>query len=155
MSSGKMRPVAVLIVDDYRDAADSLALLLRHEGYDVRAAYDGPHALTLLNGWQPEVVFLDLLMPDMDGYGLAQQLCDGSRRRPLLVAITGRGRDQDYERTRAAGFDRHFVKPVDPDVLFALLLDYAARTNGEGPGAAGSPRPLAGADGLNRPASSR
>ena len=112
----------VLIVDDNRDVADSLAMLLETLGMDVRAAYDGPSALDIVAAFRPEIVFLDLGMPKMDGYETARrfrQLPDG--RDALLVALTGWGQTEDRRRTRDAGFDEHLAKPVELGVLEGVL----------------------------------
>ncbi|MGC3983407.1 MAG: response regulator [Pseudorhodoferax sp.] len=112
----------VLVVDDNRDAADSLAEFLDAAGMATAVAYSGAQALELLPGLRPELAILDIGMPGMDGYELARRL----RRHPagrdlLLVALTGWGQQRDREATAAAGFDHHLVKPLDPDALVALL----------------------------------
>jgi CheY-like chemotaxis protein len=117
----------VLVVDDNVDGADSLARLLRLDGHDVRMAHDGPAALTIASEFLPEAVVLDLGLPGMDGFEVARRL----RRRPetcgaVLVAVTGYGRDEDRFRSREAGLDEHFVKPVDVSALRALLADVAS-----------------------------
>jgi DNA-binding response OmpR family regulator len=119
-------PLAVLVVDDYQDTADSLAMILRSEGFDARAAYGADAALAAVADWRPDAVLLDLAMPGTDGFALAERLCRESLRRPLLVAVTGLGTDVDRDHTRAAGFDHHLVKPVDPCALLALLRAHAA-----------------------------
>ncbi len=122
------RQLSVLVVDDYPDTADSLALFLRRDGHDVRTAANGGAALALIDGWQPDVALLDLKLPDMDGIVLAERLCERSKWRPLLVAVSGSILKDDRDRAAAAGFDRHFLKPVDPCELADLLRDQAART---------------------------
>jgi signal transduction histidine kinase len=112
----------VLVVEDNADAADSLALLLRATGYEVRVVGDGPAALEAAPGFRPDVVLLDIGLPKMDGYEVARRL----RRDPatgdvLLVALSGYGQDEDRRRSHAAGFDAHFVKPVELEKLQALL----------------------------------
>jgi signal transduction histidine kinase len=112
----------VLVVDDNDDAADMLTVMLTGWGHEVRPAYNGVSALELAEIFKPEVVLLDLGLPGLDGYGLAERL----RMRPwanslTLFAVTGRGQDDDRVRTRAAGFREHFVKPVSPDVLRQAL----------------------------------
>lgn len=112
----------LLVVDDNQDAADSLAMLLRLQGHEVRVAHDGRTALDLLNGYRPDMVFLDIGMPDMDGFEVARML----RQRPgleklRLTALTGWGQQEDRRRTAAAGFDHHLVKPVEPETLEQLL----------------------------------
>lgn len=114
----------LLVVDDNVDAADSLAILLRLEGHEVRVAHDGPAALKIAQSEPPQLILLDLGMPGMDGYQVARRL----RRQPelhdvLLVALTGWGQEEDQRRTREAGFDLHLVKPVEPDALKELLAN--------------------------------
>jgi CheY-like chemotaxis protein len=111
-----------VVVDDNIDAADSLATLLRLQGHEVRVAHDGPAALSLLDGYRPDLVFLDLGMPGMDGYEVARRL----RERPglaglRLAALTGWGQAEDRRRSAEAGFDYHLVKPVEPANLEKLL----------------------------------
>src|SRR5262249_7103499 len=111
------------------DAADSLGLLLRLNGYEVRVAYDGPTGLAEVAKDRPDVVLLDLGLPRMDGYEVARRLRqEGGLEGVLLVALTGFGQEQDRRRTQAAGFDAHCVKPVDFTALKALL----ARPPGRG-----------------------
>ncbi|MGZ8245483.1 PAS domain S-box protein [Methylomagnum sp.] len=114
----------LLVVDDNRDAADSLALLLDALDYDVRVAYDGSTALDILGAFKPAVVLLDIGMPGMDGYETARRV----RRHPAgqdvtLIALTGWGQEEDRRRTQAAGFDHHLVKPVDIERLQSLLAE--------------------------------
>ncbi len=110
----------VLIVDDNADSGDSLALLARTWGHEVAVARDGPSALTLANKFQPDHVLVDIGLPGMDGYELAQRLRESYQ--PLyLVAMTGYGREKDRKASLAAGFDRHCVKPVDVNQLEELL----------------------------------
>lgn len=110
----------VLVVDDNRDAADSLADLLRLLGYDARAAYDGPAALAALGGFGPDVALVDLGLPGMNGYELGGRVRAARPGLPV-VALTGRDRPEDRDRTRAAGFAAHLVKPVGPDELRRAL----------------------------------
>jgi CheY-like chemotaxis protein len=112
----------VLVADDNRDAADSLALLLQIDGHDVRVAHGGSAALALAQAFRPEVALLDIGMPDLNGYEVARAL----RREPwgkdvYLIALTGWGQEEDRRRSREAGFDRHLTKPADPDELKAVL----------------------------------
>lgn len=112
-SSGSKR--RVLIVDDNRDAADMLALVLGTHGHAVQVAYDGKSALDQVVAFEPETVLLDLGLPVMDGYEVARRIrsnraYDGVR----LVAVSGYGQPMDRERTRNIGFDEHLVKPVEP-----------------------------------------
>jgi PAS domain S-box-containing protein len=104
----------VLVVDDNVDAADSLAMLLRAAGHDVRTAYTGPTALDLVNDYDPNVVLLDIGLPELDGFQVAKRI----RKQPthkniMLVALTGYGQETDRQRSQEAGFDHHLVKPAD------------------------------------------
>lgn len=112
----------VLVIDDDVDCADTVAMVLRRLGAEVRVAYSGAAGLTLCESFDPELVFLDIGMPQMDGYATvkALRLQDGARRR-RVVALTGWGQVEDQERTLAAGFDHHLVKPADLTDLRALL----------------------------------
>jgi CheY-like chemotaxis protein len=114
-----MQSLRVLVVDDLRDSADTLAVLLQLWGHEATVAYDGRSALAVAVTQQFDVVVLDIGLPGrMDGYELARQL----RRLPgmekcLLIAITGYGQQSDVQRCQEAGIDRYFVKPVDPAEL--------------------------------------
>jgi CheY-like chemotaxis protein len=113
--------VRVLLVDDNTDAADLLAEVLRARGHRVEVAYDGVQALQVVRAFRPEVAVLDIGLPVMDGYELARQLRQAGLDRCRLVALTGYGQEQDRERSRAAGFAAHLVKPVDPEALEVAL----------------------------------
>jgi len=102
----------ILVVDDNPDSAESLAVLLRVEGHDVRVVHDGPSALAAARDHAPEAVLLDIGLPGMSGYDVARAL-RAAGARALLVALTGYGQEQDRQRAREAGFDIHFTKPVD------------------------------------------
>jgi PAS domain S-box-containing protein len=122
------RPVApppghrLLVVDDNEDAADSLAMLLRLEGHEVRLTYDGPAALEMAKGYRPDMVFLDIGMPGMDGYEVARRLRQQAGLENVrLAALTGWGQQEDRRRSAEAGFDHHLVKPVEPKDLQGLL----------------------------------
>ncbi len=110
----------VAVVDDNRDGAESLAMLLRLWGHEVYLAHDGPTAVEVVRANQPEVVLLDIGLPGMDGYQVARQLRAESPDR-ILVALTGYGQDEDRRRAREAGFNHHLTKPVAPEDLQALL----------------------------------
>jgi PAS domain S-box-containing protein len=119
-----LRRRRVLVADDNRDGADSLALLLSLEGHEVHVAYTGGEALAIAVAQPPEIAFLDVGMPDIDGYELARRLRSVPFNcRPTLVAVTGWGRPDDVRRAMEAGFDHHVTKPLDPDVLPALFRD--------------------------------
>jgi two-component system CheB/CheR fusion protein len=112
----------VLVVDDNRDAADSLALLLEADGAVVQVAYNGEAALRAVESFVPHAMLLDLGMPGMDGYEVAQRLQPApGKARPLLVALTGWGQESDRRATSASGFDYHLTKPVDLATLTMLL----------------------------------
>ncbi|MEO8276979.1 MAG: PAS domain S-box protein [Thermoanaerobaculia bacterium] len=114
----------VLVVDDNRDAADTLGSLLRSMGQHVTTVYDGPSALTLTQTFQPDIVFLDIGMPQMSGYEVAQKIrATNPGPKPLLVAITGWGQDTDKQRAEEAGFAHHFVKPMSEEALRKLIRE--------------------------------
>ena len=114
-------PKRVLIVDDNEDAADMLTLVLRSRGHNVEVAYDGQEALDVEERFRPEVVCLDIGLPVLDGYEVAERI--RARRGPdvLLLATTGYGRDEDRERADKAGFDEYFVKPVAVEQLETMF----------------------------------
>ena len=116
----------ILVVDDNEANAETLAMLLRAMGHDVRVALDGLEGVQAAAVFQPQVVLLDIGMPKMNGYEVARHI----RRQPwgkamTLIAMTGWGQEADRKRSHDAGFDRHLVKPVDPAAL-ATLLDQRA-----------------------------
>jgi PAS domain S-box-containing protein len=111
----------ILIVDDNRDAADSLTMLCDSEGHMTRAAYSSAEALDAAVPFRPDVALLDIGLPDIDGYELARRLRPKGETAPLLIAITGYGQAEDRLRAQSAGFDYHFVKPVNIDSLLKLL----------------------------------
>jgi PAS domain S-box-containing protein len=116
------RPLRILVVDDNADAAESLSRMLRLQKHEVVVAHDGLSALAVAPGMNPDVVLLDIGMPQMDGLEVAKRLrAGGEGARALLVAMTGFGQDEDRARTAAVGFDHHLTKPVDPQVLQSLL----------------------------------
>jgi CheY-like chemotaxis protein len=122
----------VLIVDDNRDGAQGLALMLDIEGHEVRTAADGLEALKIAEEFQPHVVLLDIGMPGMDGYETARRL----RARPwaqsaLLCALTGWGQEDDKRRARIAGFDRHLVKPIDPEEISRIVAEICQSPAGD------------------------
>jgi CheY-like chemotaxis protein len=120
------RALRVLVADSHRDSADSFALLLSLWGHQTAVAYDGPAALGAAVSQRPDVLLAELKLALLDGYELARRL----RQQPslqtiLLVACTGYSRDTDRLRSQESGFDRHLVKPVDPDELRQLLDEFA------------------------------
>jgi len=118
----------VLIADDNRDAADSLAELLRLVGGEVAVAYDGAEAVEIARVFHPDVALLDIGMPKLDGYEVARCIRrEGGARRVKLVAVTGWGQADDRRRAREAGFDEHLVKPAELGALRALLYSATRR----------------------------
>jgi CheY-like chemotaxis protein len=116
------RPRQVLIADDNRDAAESLAMLLELEGHQVTVASSGAEALEHIMRYSPDVALLDIGMPKPDGYEVARQVRSNPACKQLvLVAVTGWGQQGDKLRAREAGFDLHFTKPVEPE---SILLCY-------------------------------
>jgi CheY-like chemotaxis protein len=111
----------ILVVDDNTDAADSLATLLGVMGYEVRIAYDGPEAIEAADEFQPAVALLDIGLPKLSGYDIARHVRQKQGADVLLVAITGWGQEEDRRRAREAGFDHHFTKPADFEVLLQLI----------------------------------
>jgi two-component system CheB/CheR fusion protein len=112
----------ILVVDDNVDSAESLAMVLRVTGHQVRTAHDGATALEVAGEFLPEIVLLDIGLPQMDGYEVARRLrARYPDREIVIVALTGYGQDDDRRRSREAGFDHHLVKPVQPAVLKPLL----------------------------------
>jgi PAS domain S-box-containing protein len=129
----------VLVVDDNVDSAESMAVLLRLYGHEVRLAHDGEAALEEARSFRPDVIFLDLSLPKMDGYEVARRLrMEPATGGMTLVAMTGYGQEEERRRTREAGFDSHLVKPVDFDMLQELLSSLPANQsrNGRGRGRA-------------------
>lgn len=118
----------LLIVDDNTDAAEMLSIMLSGWGHETRIEYDGATAIAAVEEFQPDIVFLDLGLPGMDGYETGRRLRQiDAGRTALVVAVTGWGQEQDIIRSRAAGFDRHLVKPVAPQVLRALIAETPRR----------------------------
>jgi PAS domain S-box-containing protein len=114
----------ILIVDDNRDAAETLAMLLRLHGHEVCLAYEGRSALEVARAFGPGLVFLDIGMPDMDGYQVARAFrADFTMADSTLVALTGWGQEEDRKRSQEAGFDHHLVKPVEPERLEELIAN--------------------------------
>lgn len=115
------RPRRILVVDDNRDAADSLGTLLQLLGHKVEVQYDGKRALEAVKRAPPEVVLLDIGLPDMNGYEICTLIKQGSTAAPRVIALTGWGQEGDRKRASDAGFDAHLVKPVDVQTLVHAL----------------------------------
>ena len=124
---GHLAPRRILVVDDNRDAAHSLSMVLKFLGADVQVAHDGGQALEAFRSYEPGVVFLDIGMPGMDGYEVARRMrASHGEPRPALIALTGWGQAADRQRARDAGFDHHLVKPADLGALQVLLASLEA-----------------------------
>ena len=138
VSSPKQR---ILVADDNRDAADSLAVMLRIAGHDVRTAYDGQQALDVAETFKPSLALLDLGMPRVNGHDTARRLRETEHGRNIvIIALTGWGQPEDRNRSLAAGFDHHLVKPVAPSMLERLLAA-PAREKKRGPPVGGRTDP--------------
>lgn len=123
-----LRSLRVLVVDDNADLVQMLAATLEANGHHVRKALDGRSAVAIARAFRPDVVLLDLGLPEMDGLEVARQL----RRCPEtadahLVALTGWGQAQDRQRTREAGFNHHLTKPTQPETLERLLAEFTSQ----------------------------
>jgi two-component system CheB/CheR fusion protein len=117
-----VRRLRVLVVEDNRDAADSLRMLLEAYGYDVEVAYSGPDGVRAEEARRPEAVICDVGLPGMDGYRVAEALRGNpATASARLIALTGYGRDEDRRRALEAGFDEHLTKPADPSRVSAIL----------------------------------
>jgi CheY-like chemotaxis protein len=117
-----VKPLSILVVDDNRDAADSLAKLLRAWGHEAWTAYDGLQAIEVAREKRPLVALVDIALPKIDGYQVAKRLArDQWGRTMTLIAVTGMGRDDDKERALEAGFDEHLTKPIDYSRLEEML----------------------------------
>jgi PAS domain S-box-containing protein len=129
---GQVRPprvrLRVLVVDDNLDAANSLAILLRIKGHDVRTAYDGISAVDVAALYKPDVVLLDVGLPRLNGFDVARRIREAEHGKDVvLIALTGWGHAEDRRRSKEAGFDHHLVKPADPNAVDAIL-DSITRT---------------------------
>jgi DNA-binding response OmpR family regulator len=113
-------PYRIMVVDDNRDAADSMAMMLEANGYAVCSVYDGRDAVDAFVDFQPDAAVLDIGLPYISGYELATQFRQSSHR-CALIAISGWGTDRDKEQARRWGFDAHLTKPADPHAVIALL----------------------------------
>ena len=137
--AGPDAPLRLLVVDDNRDHADTLALFLRLAGHEVQVAYDGHEGLAAAARFRPDAVLLDVGMPRLDGYAACRRL----RAQPggaavVLVALTGWGQDEDRRRSREAGFDAHLVKPADPAALLARVGALVRLRAGQAPAQVGA-----------------
>lgn len=132
----------VLVADDNRDAAETLAMLLRLDGFEVDVAHSGSDALARACGCTYDAIVLDIGMPQGDGYHVARTLrAQPETRQTMLIALTGWAQDADRRRALDTGFDEYFTKPVDHDVLLASLRRQRRR-NEASAGASGSGNPV-------------
>jgi CheY-like chemotaxis protein len=115
----------LLVVDDNRDAAESLAIVLQFMGFEVFTAFDGPEALEVGARERPRAAIIDIGMPGMSGYEVARRMRhEAWGRHAVLIALTGWGQESDKQAARAAGFDDHLTKPVDPQGVERLLASH-------------------------------
>lgn len=110
----------ILVVDDNVDAAESLAVILRGSGHEVHVAHDGREGLRIARTVRPELVLLDIAMPQMNGYDVARRIRQSLGSSVRIVAVTAFGRDEDRVLSAEAGFDQHLIKPIDPAFLKSL-----------------------------------
>jgi signal transduction histidine kinase/ActR/RegA family two-component response regulator len=122
---------SILVVDDNRDAADTLAMVLRQHGYSVVTAYNGSSALAAYKNARPTIALLDLGLPDINGVDIARAIRADGGASTVLIALTGWGQQADRDKTTDAGFDCHLVKPVEPAELLRVLEEQAARKQPE------------------------
>ena len=123
----------ILVADDDKDAVLTLSLLLREQGYEVRGVHRGAEVLDAVFNFAPDVVLLDIGMPQMSGYDVARTLREryGSAR-PALIAVTGRAGETDRQQARAAGFEHHVAKPYEPRALLRLIGELSGAAPGRG-----------------------
>jgi CheY-like chemotaxis protein len=117
-----------VVVDDNEDARELLSALLRQQGYDVLTANDGPSGLEIIRAHEPHVALVDLGLPGLDGLGVVAALRQQfPQLQTRLIALTGYGGDNDHERTAAAGFHAHLVKPASAAAIFACISAQLAK----------------------------
>jgi len=116
-----MQPIRVLVVDSFRDAADTLALLLTTYGFDARAVYSASAALETARAWRPAALVVDIMLPQMTGHDLAVAIRRDVVPAPMFIAVTGYQDGRLPERSRALEFAAHFMKPCDPEKIFRVL----------------------------------
>jgi CheY-like chemotaxis protein len=130
-SDGKKAGLCVLVVDDNADCADSMAMVLRLYGHEVEVARNGPSALKAAAAHRPDVILLDIGLPGMDGWQVAEHIkgnLDG--KRPLVVVVSGFGQPADLRHSADSGVDLHMVKPVDPGELEEMLRRFQGVISG-------------------------
>jgi PAS domain S-box-containing protein len=121
------RACRVLVAEDNVDAAEMMRMMLELRGHDVRVARDGLEAVAIARSFDPMIAFVDIGMPNLDGYGAAVQIREALGDEVVLVALTGWGQDDDKRRSREAGFDHHLTKPPEPEQLARLIDDCSER----------------------------
>jgi CheY-like chemotaxis protein len=130
MPASAATTLRILVVDDNRDSAETLEMMLRHRGNTVSLAYDGEAAVQAALELQPDVVVLDIGLPKLNGYEACRRIRQQTTgRRIIIIALTGWSRDEDRQLTREAGFDYHLVKPVSPNAVWTLIADLASKRN--------------------------
>jgi len=118
----------ILVVDDNHDSALSLAMMLSIMGHETRTAHDGESAVTSAQSFLPDVVLLDIGLPKLNGYEVAQRIRESSWGTSMfLIAVTGWGQDEDRQRSSEVGLNVHMVKPVEPSALEKLLAELSAK----------------------------
>ncbi|MGH7467779.1 MAG: hybrid sensor histidine kinase/response regulator [Longimicrobiales bacterium] len=122
----------VLVVDDNQDGADSLSTLLRAKGHSVVVAHNGPRAIELATAQKPDVILLDIGLPEMDGYEVCRRLRAGGLAATLIIAVTGYGQERDRVRAQEAGFDAHVVKPVRSALLLKTMSNLLEQLQSNG-----------------------
>ncbi|HEX7053485.1 MAG TPA: response regulator [Burkholderiales bacterium] len=125
------RSLRIVVADDDRDTVDMLSIILRDEGHVVHGVYSGKDVLPAVRAINPDAVILDISVPGLSGYAVAQEIRYSftEERRPMLIAISGKWTEHaDRKVAHLVGFDAHLLKPADPAELLALLRPLAART---------------------------
>jgi CheY-like chemotaxis protein len=141
--SGRKGGASVLVADDDRDTVETMARLLELFGHDISVARDGFQAIEMACRQRPGCVLLDVALPGLDGYEVAARLRRELGGSIVLIAVTEYGRDEDRRAARAAGFDHHFLKPLDHDAMSALLALLGAGTRSTSPARVAEPTPAA------------
>jgi len=114
-------PHKIFIVDDNRDAADTLGMYFEEKGFEVRVAYDGDDAIREVDEFHPDAALLDIGLPGKDGYEIAQHIRAGIDGDIMLIAVSGYSAAEDVARAKQAGFDCHFGKPANPAMLLSKI----------------------------------
>jgi CheY-like chemotaxis protein/two-component sensor histidine kinase len=123
------RPRRVLVVDDNKDSADSLFMLLKIAGHEVKTAYDGLQAIAVAEQFRPEVILLDIGMPEMNGYDTCRYIRQQEWGKHIIIAaLTGWGQEEDKRKSMEAGFNFHLVKPASLETLMPLLAEIPGKT---------------------------